>query len=118
MITEVPRLEKAAAPITRISTDSFVSDFQCGENLCIGPSPPMNIHFSCAVMSSDTPDYEINIYRDDSFYIGGGAFILTKTMVSLSLGTYKTVLNDSCGIDIATSVLSLCGKLDTYIHTY
>ena len=111
MTTEVPRLAKATAPITKISTsDHGLSVLQCGENLCIGSNLPTNILFMCTLMSSEAPDSEINVYKDDLFYSSGPNFFLREAMILNNLGTYRAVLNDTCGTDTATSVLSLCGK--------
>ena len=109
MITEVPRLTKAAAPITKISTGVF-STLQCGESLCINSSVPTTMLFTCDILSSEAPDNEINVYKDNSFYSSVPTFLLNETMVLNNLGTYRTVLNDSCGTDAAVSVLSMCGK--------
>ena len=110
-IIEVPRLAKAAAPITRISTrDHVLSILQCGENLCIGSSLPISILFTCTLMSSEAPDREINVYKDNLFRSSGTNFLLLEALILNNLGTYRAVLNDTCGTDTATSVLSLCGK--------
>lgn len=111
MTIEVPRLAKAAAPITRISTrDSGFSTLQCGENMCIGSSLPPSILFVCTLMSSEAPVHDINVYKDNLFYTNRPNFFLLAPMILNNLGTYKTLLNDTCGTDTATSVLSLCGK--------
>ena len=109
MIIEVPRLIKAAAPITKISTGAF-STLQCGESLCIDFSVPTTMLFTCAVLSSEAPVNEINVYKDNSFYSSGPRFLLNEAMVLNNLGTYQAVLNDTCGTDTAISVLSMCGK--------
>lgn len=113
IIVEAPRLLKAATPITKISTKVFsFSHLQCDESLCIDSGLPMNVlTFHCFVQNYFSESvYELNIYKDDAFYVNGGTFLINETIVPNSLGTYKTVLNNSCGIDTAISVLSLCGK--------
>ena len=111
-------MNKAATPITKISTNSSAV-VKCGENLCIGSSHPSNIHFTCSLKISEAADYEINVYKDDTFYSNEGSFSLSEIMIPHSLGMYETVLNDSCGMDIAISVLSLCGKFACiYVHIY
>ena len=118
MIIEVPRLTKAAAPITKISTGAF-STLQCGESLCIDSSVPTTVLFRCAIFSSEAPDNEINVYKDNSFYSSGTIFFLNEAMQILNnLGTYRTVLNDSCGTDTAISVLSMCGKCMYTVYSY
>ena len=72
----------------------------------------MFLSLICEVISSEA---EFNVYKDGAFFNNQKQFFLadpeTIFMIPDSLGTYKTVLNDSCGMDIAISVLSLCGKL-------
>ena len=112
LIIEVPRLEKAAMPITKIFS-STASTLQCGENLCISSNPSLNftVMMNCILLRSvSTNDYEFNVYKDNLFYSNEPMINLTEEIIFDSLGMYKTVLNDSCGMDTATSVLSLCGK--------
>lgn len=112
MVIEVPRLEKAAIPITKIFS-STSSTLQCGENLCIKSNLSLNftIRINCIPLRSvGTNGYELNVYKNNLFYSNESMINLTEERVFDSLGTYKAVLNDSCGMDIATSVLSLCGK--------
>ena len=121
MTIEIPRLEKAPTPVTKISSNTDCT-LQCGENLCISSiaSPPFNftIIINCTLLHSvSTNRYELNVYRDNLFYSNESIIILTEEEIFDNLGTYKTVLNDSCGMDMSTSVLSLCGKLQyMYIH--
>ena len=114
---ESPKLNKATIPITTHSTNSFLF-VNCGEDLCIGSVLPTYFGYTCG-LSSISDDYEVNIYKDNTFYTNKKMIELTdhEIMFPNSLGTYKTVLNDSCGMDVATSVLSLCGKF-TYLHNY
>ena len=114
---ESTKLDKAAIPITKHSADAF-PNMDCGENLCIGSILPLYIGFTCG-LKAVSDDYEVNIYKENTFYINEIMFGLTgdDIMFPNSLGTYKTVLNDSCGMDVATSILSLCGKF-TYISMY
>ena len=112
---ESTKLTKAAIPITKHSTNAFPY-VDCGENLCIGSILPIYIGFTCSLKAA-SDDYEVNTYRENTFYTSQLTFGLTEIMFPDSLGTYKTVLNDSCGVDVATSILSLCGKF-TYQHSY
>ena len=113
MTIEIPRLKKAPTPVTKISSNTDCT-LRCGENLCISSSPPFNftVIINCTLLHSvSTDSYELNVYRDNLFYSNESTIILTEEEIFDNLGTYKTVLNDSCGMDMSTSVLSLCGKL-------
>ena len=88
----------------------FGSSVQCGENFCIGPIPIMSIYFTCALKISEAKYHDISIYKDNTLYKKEFQRGLTEVMIPDSLGSYMTVLNDLCGMDIATSILSLCGK--------
>ena len=103
-----PRL-LTADPISRRSK-VLIDTVKCGENFCFDPTLTMGITFTCEVDRSVALLPSITIYKDNTLYRKGNGFTLSEVMIPHSLGTYKTVLNGSCGMDIATSILSLCGK--------
>ena len=108
----VPRLEKALLPTTQQSTNSFII-MQCGENLCISSSQINVINLKCPLEFVEAMNF--SVYKDGSFYTSEKTLMFTEVTIPESLGTYKIVLSDSCGMDTATSVSSLCGK---FIYTY
>lgn len=106
-------MNKVATPITKYSRNSFPY-VDCGESLCIGSILPIYIGSTCGLYAVNE-DYQVNIYRDNTFYTNKLWFNIYghKLTIPNSLGAYKAVLNDSCGMDVATTILSLCGK---FIH--
>ena len=76
--------------------------------MCIGPNLPSIVLFNCHVEFG--AQYEIHVYRDNLFYPATLPMTFNETVIPNSLGTYKVVMNNSCGMDTAISVLSLCGK--------
>ena len=113
---EVPRLTKST-PISNASPKTSFYPFICGENLCIGTNLPSLILLNCGLQSVTTGgDYRLKVYRDNISYTGTLPLTLNNSTIPTSLGTYKFVLSDSCGMDVATSVISLCGKLYTITH--
>ena len=76
---------------------------------------PSIVFFTCGVKTG--VNYEINVYRDNLLYSTTVPSVFDETVIPDSLGTYKVVMNNSCGMDTATSVLSLCGKF-TYVVVY
>ena len=113
---EVPRLTKST-PISNVSPKTSFYQFTCGENLCIGTDLPSFIFLNCRLQSVTTgEDYRLKVYRDSISYTSTLPVTLNNSTIPTSLGTYKFVLSDSCGMDVATSVISLCGKLYTITH--
>ena len=113
MYTENPTLRNTE-PITNHATE-VSGILNCGQDLCIGSDLPAFITFSCEVGNSDRESEGRYLYKDNTIYSNAVMlnFVLAyrkMLMIPDSLGTYKTVLNDSCGMDIVTSILSLCGK--------
>ena len=108
-------------PITNHAT-RFSSLLQCGQDLCIGTDLPEFITYNCDVeYSAESFVGRFNIYKDNTYYNDKTDFTLLGFGIVLKipddLGTYKAVLNASCGIDVATSILSLCGKHVIYLYT-
>ena len=110
---EVPRLTKSTPISSNTSPETYFYQFTCGENLCIGGTkPPSLIYLHCGLRSVTTgEDYRLKVYRDNTSYNSTLPVTFNESTISTSLGTYKFVLSDSCGMDVATSVISLCGKL-------
>lgn len=114
---EVPRLIKSTPISSNTSPERSFYSFTCGENLCIGTDLPSFIYLNCRLESLTTgEDYRLKVYRDNTFYTSMLHVTLNSSTIPTSLGTYKFVLSDSCGMDVATSVISLCGKLYTITH--
>ena len=106
---EVPRVEKGE-PLTVIADPSLpVAATTCGTNLCI-TSKPIYIRIKCYYIGSSLnltkSLYKNNVYRGNNTE----SFLLSKLEIPNHLGAYKVVYNNHCGMDAATSVLSLCGK--------
>ena len=80
--------------------------------MCIDSSQPTLVTYNCLVGSSEG---EFSVYKDNTFFDNQATLILANQEIRFeipdSLGTLKAVSNNSCGMDIATTTLSLCGKL-------
>lgn len=114
---EVPRLTKSTPISSNTSPEMSFYQVTCGENLCIGTDLPSFILLNCRLQSVTTgEDHRLKVYRDNTSYTSTSHVTLNESTIPTSLGTYKFVLSDSCGMDVALSVISLCGKLCTIIY--